>query len=450
MSKKHRRIVVGLASVVVLAGGAYFARRLVQRIIRGDVGVDGATVSIPEPAGMPEPLVMGDADWPNWRGPGADGRSSVTGIRTDWAGGLRRLWEVHFLCQGRDSVTWSAPAVQGNRLVVPGRDETSDLVFCLNPETGALIWVGRYAARSGASYGRGPRATPFIDADRVYTFGRGGDLVCWDLQDGRMLWQRNVHDAGGKAPQWGHSSSPLVRGGLVFVQGGGEALVVAYDKMTGEPVWKSLQGDAGYAAPVLQEQDGRQTLLVFHGRGLSALDLTLGSELWSAPWSTSYQVNATTPVVSGDLVFMTSGYDTGCQVLRVERGQASVVWRSDVIASHHSDPILAGGFLYGYSGQSHQNRGTFKCVELATGREQWSTNAMGWGTTVWVDGHLLCKDIKGNLYLVKPDPDAWREVARFPNALGGVKHHAWTSPVVANGRLYLRYLQRLVCYDLMP
>jgi len=134
----------------------------------------------------------------------------------------------------------------------------------------------------------------------------------------------------------------------------------------------------------------------------------------------------------------------------VQNGQIQPLWRSQVIASHHSDPLLLDGFLYGYSGQSDQNEGQFKCVELETGRERWSTNAVGWGTTVYADGHLLCMDIKGNLFLIRPDPDRFDKVAEFKAALGEVNDPAWTLPVVANGRLYLRYMQRLVCYDLMP
>ncbi len=129
---------------------------------------------------------------------------------------------------------------------------------------------------------------------------------------------------------------------------------------------------------------------------------------------------------------------------------AEVIWQSKVIASHHSDPIIIDGFMYGYSGQSNQNKGYFKCVELETGEEKWSTGEIGWGTTVHVDGHLLCMDIKGNLFLVDPDPNEFRKVTEFRGAIADVKHTAWTIPVVANGRLYLRYMQRLICYNLVP
>jgi hypothetical protein len=136
-------------------------------------------------------------------------------------------------------------------------------------------------------------------------------------------------------------------------------------------------------------------------------------------------------------------------VLAVQGDDVQALWRSTVIASHHSDPALIDGYLYGYSGQSSQNRGDFKCVELATGTEKWSSKEIGWGTLIHADGHLICLDIKGNLFLIKPDAQEFTKVAEMKAALGDVTHPAWTVPTVANGKLYLRYMQRLICYDLI-
>lgn len=444
---KKKRIVLGLGVAILLLvlGGT-----VLYRLVWGPESISGPLEAIPQPVASPEPIRAGQADWPCWRGVNSDGRSQVTGVRTDWTGGLRKLWEVNFLCQGSRTATWSAPAVRGNRLVIPGRDEKNDLVFCLDPETGKLIWSRSYEAPIRIpKHGPGARATPYIDEDRVYTFGYRGDLACWRLADGELLWRSNVEDAGGKAPMWGHSSSPFVHADKVFVQGGGRALVVAYDKMTGKLLWKAGEGKAGYAAITPLYEGETMRLLVFHGTGLACLDPNDGAMLWQVPWKTSYDVNATTPVAAGRTVFITSGYGTGCQALRIDDGKAESLWRNRTIASHHSDPAVIDGFLYGYSGQSDQNRGDFKCVDLATGAEKWSTNRIGWGTFVHVDGHLLCQDIKGNLFLVNPDPHAFAEVTTMKAALGDVADPVWTVPTVANGRLYLRHMQRMVCYDLI-
>ena len=161
-----------------------------------------------------QPITKGESDWLCWRGINGDNHSEVSGIKTDWSEGLKKIWEINYLCQGEDSATWSAPVIQGNRLVVCGRDEKNDIVFCLNPEDGSLIWMKSYPAKTSTEYGAGFRATPWIDNDRVYTYGRAGDLVCWNLLDGEKIWHKNVHDAGGEVPTWGLSSSPLVTGSL--------------------------------------------------------------------------------------------------------------------------------------------------------------------------------------------------------------------------------------------
>jgi outer membrane protein assembly factor BamB len=446
-----KKILIGLIvpALVVTVLAVRFGP-LVLWAILGNERLIGTRQAIPEPAKKISPIQKGNADWPCWRGANGDGKSTVTGITKNWSGGLRKLWEINFLCQGEHNVSWSSIAVAGNRLIVPGRDNAKDLVFGLDPQSGNMIWVGSYEAETNSTHGPGARATPYIDDERVYTFGRGGDLVCWSLQNGQLLWRKNVEDAGGKEPTWGHSSSPLVYKDKVIVQGGGDALVIAYDKMTGQLIWKSMKGKAGYAAITFMEIDGSVKLLVFHGTGLTSLNPDDGNELWSAKWDTYGGVNATTPAVSGPIVFITSGYNKGCEAIKVSDNNDKTLWSNKVISSQHSDPILIDGYIYGYSGQSLENKGLFKCVELETGKEMWSTNEIGWGTTVYVDGHLLCMDLGGNLFLIKPDPNKFKKVTEFRKALGEVKDPAWTIPVVANGKLYLRYMQRLICYDIMP
>jgi outer membrane protein assembly factor BamB len=355
---------------------------------------------------------------------------------------------VNYLCQGSASASWSAPVIQGNRLIACGRDTLSDLIFCLDPDDGRLLWQSSYEAEANISHGAGPRATPYIDDDRVYTFGRMGDLACWNLGNGQKIWHKNVGDEGGKEPTWGHSSSPLILSNLVLVQAGGSAGTIAYEKMTGDVVWKSKHEIAGYAAITSIDINGKTEILTFHGKGLAALDAKSGSELWNTPWETDYDVNATTPIVIGDRVFITSGYEVGCMLLKFSSTGLEKIWRKETVASMHSDPYVIDGFLYGYSGQSYQNRGEFKCIDLKNGEEQWSTSKMGWGTCVFVEGHLLCCDIKGNIFLMKPNPNEFNLVTELQDALGDIKGPVWTIPVVANGRLYLRFKQKLVCYDL--
>jgi outer membrane protein assembly factor BamB len=218
--------------------------------------------------------------------------------------------------------------------------------------------------------------------------------------------------------------------------------------MTGKVVWKSGNGIGGYAAVTKMTIDGKAVILSFHGKGLAAIDTENGNELWNVPWETSYDVNATTPIVSEDRVFITSGYKTGGIMLKVSMTGAEPLWQNQTIASQHSDPYFIDGFLYGYSGDSSQNRGSFKCIDPENGEKIWSTNDMGWGTCVFVDDHLVCQDIKGNLFLMKPDPEKFVEISELKRGLGDVKGPVWTKPVLANGRLYVRFKQRLICYKI--
>ena len=444
--KKRTKIILGIASVVLLIA-FYFGYQIYQMIM-GSEPLSGRQETIPTKTTSLPPLTKGTADWPNWRGVNFEGKSATTGIKTDWSTGLIKLWNVNYLCQDKSTAAWSTPVVQGNRLIVPGRDRKNDLVFCINADNGDLIWTGSYEAVAASSHGPGSRATPFIDNDRIYTFGRSGDLVCWQLEDGKLLWRKNVKDAGGAEPSWGFSTTPLVFEDKVIVQGGGKALVIAYDKLTGDIRWKSMEGEVGYAAAITMNIENETKLLIYHGKGLSCLNPSDGIPLWTAPWPTEYCVNATTPIVHNDVIFHTSGYKMGCEALKVTKSGYSVLWKNNNMEAQHSDPVLIDGYIYGYSGESGRNVGQFKCLELSTGKEMWSTNSIGQGTTTFADGHLICQDVKGNLFLIKPDPSAFNKVGEIKSALEDVKNPAWTVPVIANGKLYLRYMQQLVCYKL--
>lgn len=445
MKKSVKIILIVFGIILIIA--SYFGYQVYQ-MVAGSESLTGKQEVIPAKTIDNGAITKGEADWPNWRGLAFDGKSTTTGIKIDWSKGLEKRWQVDFLCQDKSTASWSSVVVQGNRLVVPGRDEKNDLVFCLNPETGELIWKGSYEAEAGTSHGPGSRATPFIDNDRVYTFGRSGDLVCWSLEDGTLIWRNNVKDLGGEEPDWGFSTSPFVFGDKVFIQGGGPSLVIAYDKMNGDVIWKSLSGKVGYSAMNLVNIDNEPKLLVYHGEGLSCLNPDDGKELWKVNWPTEYGVNATTPAVVDEVVFHTSGYGMGAEALRVSNDGYEILWKSDVIAAQHSDPVIIDGYIYGYSGDSGRNKGLFKCVNLITGKELWSTDKLAMGTLIYVDSHIICQDLKGNLFLLNPNPDKFELLGEIKSAIEDVKNPAWTAPTIANGKLYLRYLQRLVCYDI--
>lgn len=443
--KKRTKIILTLV-ILILAVVGYYGYQIYQQVM-GSETLEGVK-AIPEESNTNAVITYGGDDWPNWRGKNLDGKSRTLNIKTDWSTGLKKSWQVDYLCQDQSTGSWSSVAVQGDRLIVPGRDENNDLLFCLNTETGVLIWKGSYPAEALSPHGKGPRGTPSIDNDRVYSFGRSGDLVCWSLAKGEIVWRKNVTEEGGEEPEWGYSISPFVYDDKVIVQGGGKALIMAYNKITGDLLWKSLSGKAGFSTASPIRINDEKFLLIYHGMGLSCVDPDNGDVQWTAPWETNHGVNSTTPIVSGDIVFFTSGYGMGSRAIKVNKKGYQVLWSSSDYYAHHSDPILLDGYLYGYSGENTRNKGEFKCVELATGKIMWSTKDIGQGTTVYVDGHLLCMDYKTNVFLVEPDTNEFKLKASFKSAVENVRYLAWTAPVVANGKLYIRYLQNLSCFDL--
>ncbi len=447
MKKKTIYRILIVIVIVLIAGGVYVYDTFQAMGLQAVYVDETNTAVVPEVGTGLHALKHGVSDWLNWRGPEFSGKSSMTGLKTDWSNGLTKLWEVDYLCSGKESLTWAAPVIKGNHLLIPGRTPSHDQLFCLDAASGELFWKTEIACEPGDSWGTGARATPTIVDSLVYSFGRSGILACWMLEDGKLVWKKDVMEDGGKTPEWGHTSPPLILGNKVIVQGGGEARLIAYDRFTGDVIWKTPGLEAGYAATIPTELDGEVILLNFHGTGLAAVRYDDGKQLWSAPWETSYFVNCNTPIVRNDSVFITSGYNMGGELLKISLSGYQVIWENKVIASHLSDQILLGDYLYGYT-KNAGNRGPFACVDFASGEEIWSTKDIGGGSIVWVDDHLIALGVKGDLYLIKPNEKEFILQGTLEDAIPEVSKSAWTPPVVSNGRLYLRYLHKLVCYDI--
>ena len=444
MKKKIVRIVlivIGIGALIGAGFGIY-----IYNFTQKSEKISGKQEAIPLKNTTADLITKGSSDWISWQGQNFDKKSSFTGIHNDWSKGLKKVWEVNFLCQGNKSATWSAPVIRGNVLIVPGRDDTDDLLFCLSAVTGELFWKGSYEAKTNDNHGPGARATPVIDDDRVYTYGRGGDLVCWNLQDGKILWHKRAADIGGIEPDWGYSSSPLVIGNKVIIQAGGKILAAAYDKITGEVLWTSGNGPGGYSPLNVFIADS--SLLLFSGEALSGLNRETGAMNWTLPWVVEYKINAATPLSEGNIAFITSGYNKGSMAVKIDKNKPTVLWQSKAIEGQQTDPVILDDYVYGYSGNSSSNKGELVCLRLSDGKVMWKTSEAGMGTLAYADGYLVCLDIKGNLYLVEATPDKIVKAGEIKKAIPDVKHPAWTAPVIANGKLYLRYLQSIVCYDI--
>jgi outer membrane protein assembly factor BamB len=434
--------------------------------------------------GKPKPLPPGAIthDWKSFLGPSHNGTSTETKLLRNWpAGGPKLVWEM------RKGTGYSSPAIAGDRLVYFHRVDDREKVECLHPETGAKYWEFAYPTQFEDRYGynNGPRASPVIEGDRVYTYGAEGKLHCLRLQTGQVLWKRNI-SAEFKVPQdfFGTATTPLIEGDLLIINVGapGGPSVVAFEKLSGKMVWGSgNQWGPSYASPVPATIHGKRRVFVFAGGestpptgGLSALNPANGAIDFTFPWrSRSYEsVNASSPVVVGNQVFVSASYRTGGALLNVlPDGKHSVAWTSQEIGTHWNTAIHKDGYLYAFDGRNEPDA-SLVCIELKSGKVMWrqtpeweeSFEANGSrrkqivgtyrGTLLAVDGQFLCLGELGHLLWLDLSPKGYKELAR---AWLFAARETWSLPVLSRGLLYISQhgrdvingsSPRLLCYDL--
>jgi outer membrane protein assembly factor BamB len=327
-----------------------------------------------------------------------------------------------------------------------------EILDCLDAATGAPLWFYGYptAYEDRYGYNNGPRASPAVDGDRVYAFGAEGVLTALDLGTGRLLWQRAVNrEFRVPAGFFGAGSAPVVDSGRVLVNVGGPdgAGIVAFDGRDGRTLWKASNDGASYSTPVVRTIAGRRLALFFTQAGLVVVDPASGAELHHFPFrSRAYEsVNAASPVVVGDLVFLSATYNTGAVLLRLAPAGLQTVWQDrEAMQNHWATSVHRDGFVYGTDGR-HESGANLRCIELMTGRVRWTAErGLGRASFLMADGHLVALGERGDLALIEVSPERYVEKARARV----LQYPCWTPPVLAHGRLYLRSENRLVCLDL--
>lgn len=419
MIRMKRSIMVLLLSGLAVAWGA----------MPGTAGTAGAAGA----AGAEKE----SADWPRFRGPRNDGISTENNWTVEkLKAGPKILWKA------TPGAGYSTVSVKTGRLYTMGNAGGRDTVWCYDAEKGTVLWKHSYACRSPKSY-PGPRCTPTVEDVRVYTLSRRGLLLCLDAVKGTVVWSKNtVKELGARAPGWGLSCSPYVEGELLLVDlGTPRGSLVALNKKTGRLVWRAGADVAGYSSPVVADLAGRRTVLNFAGGNLWGVDVKTGKQLWKFLWKTAYKVNAASPVVSGNLVFIASDYGKGSAVLDLSGGRPRVVWQKKILASHFSSAVLRRGYLYGFHGNITA-RGALQCVELKTGLVKWSRVDLN-GSLILAGDKLIVLNKRGRLSVVEASPAGFKELA----GAQVLKGPSWTSPVLVGGRIYCRNHKELVCVD---
>ncbi|MBI3410717.1 MAG: PQQ-binding-like beta-propeller repeat protein [Planctomycetes bacterium] len=382
-------------------------------------------------------------DWPQWRGPKRDGVSSEKGLLAAWpADGPKELWRQP---AGKG---YSTLAVSRGRVFTVFQDGDSEAVCSWDAETGKELWRFRYPARYVNGYGNGPRSTPTIAGDLLYAVGGTGMMHCLkaftDNPAGEKVWRRDLlSDFGAKNLQWGVSFSPLVEGDLVYTNPGGPNghSLAALDKKTGATEWTSQDDPAGYSSPLSATTAGERQVVFFTGSGLVAVTPDAGKLLWRYPWETAFGANIATPIVVEDYVFISSGYNRGCTVVKVEKSdsgfEARRVYENKRMRTHFSTCVRYQDCLFGFDDT------TLICMEFRTGKVLWDQRDFGKGSLLVADGNLVILGETGLVALAEATPAGYREISRFTFSEG----RCWSVPVVANGRMYIRDEEKVVCYD---
>jgi outer membrane protein assembly factor BamB len=407
-------------------------------------------------AGLLALLARAD-DWPQWRGPQRSGVSKEKGLLKEWPkGGPKLLWKAEKLGGG-----YPTPAIVGDRVYLLGEGgDKEEFLIALDVDSGKEKWRTKIGpvARDGPPSYPGPRSTPTVDGDRIYALGSDGDLVCAEKAEGKVKWKKNLKsDLAGKVGQWAYAESPLVDGEVVVcTPGGAEATLAALKKTTGEVVWKCAvpKGDAaGYASIVPMEVAGSRQYVQFLAGGVVGVDAKTGKFLWRYDRTKDPAADIPTPVVHDDQVFTsTSRNGSGLTRISVDKGsvKSDEVYFNKTALSSIGGEVRVGDWLYGSDA-----KGDLVCMDFKTGEVKWRDPSVGQASVCCVDGTLYVRGHGGNGFgksgpsevaLVEATPDGYREKGRFEQPDHGAKP-AWPHPVVANGRLYLRDQDVLLCYD---
>lgn len=321
-----------------------------------------------------------------------------------------------------------------------------EVVTSYDFETGIELWAFDYGARFVERMGGdGPRATPTLDGDRLYSLGAEGDLYCLKAVDGDEIWHVNILQ-GRTNLQWGMSGAPLIEGDRVYVtnSGLGGDSIMAFDKMTGDEIWTSLPEQQGYASLIMADVAGRRQLINFAAFNLNGIDPDTGERLWAFEWTGPQNgINVAQPIpVGDDRIFISTGYGKGCAMVQVNASGDTFVttelWSNLNMKNKFNPSILHEGYIYGL------DEGILVCISVEDGSRQWKGGRYGHGQVLIAGDQLYVLHENGKLSLVAVDPTAHRELATFQPIEG----KTWNNMAFAGGRLLIRNLREMACLDL--
>jgi outer membrane protein assembly factor BamB len=385
-------------------------------------------------------------DIPAYRGRNRDGVVIGPPLRRDLKTPPKSLWRQPI------GGGYGSFAIAGNAAVTIEQRRDQEVVVCYDTATGREHWAHSYPAFFQETLGGdGPRATPTIDSGDVFSLGATGELCCLELRTGNLKWSTNILE-GNANVRWGMSGSPLVYDQVVVINAGVQGSsafagsVVAYDRNSGKPRWSGGTTRAGYSSPMLATFAGKKQIVLLDGEQVGGYDASDGHPLWQYPWTAYSDINAAQPLVlDGDKVFVSTGYDKGCALLKISESggkwSAHAVWGdppSRALRAKFSSPVAHKGFIYGL------DEGILACVDAETGKRKWKGGRYGHGQLLLADDLLVILSESGKLGLVEAAPDAEREIGSFQ----AIQGKTWNNFALVDGKAYVRNAEEMACYDL--
>ncbi len=384
--------------------------------------------------------------WTDFRGPNRDGIYTETSVLTAWpTEGLKPLWRqpvgggyASFVVAG--GVAFTIEQRRGN-----------EVVAAYDLRSGRELWTNGWPALFSESMGGdGPRATPTWHEGKLYALGAAGEFRCLDAASGKMVWSKNIlSDNGAQNIMWGMANSPLIVDDKVIVTPGGSGgrSVVAYNKLTGERVWGSLDDHAAYTSPAVANLLGERQLIAVTAKRMVGLRVETGELLWDFPWTTMYEINSAQPIVVDEQhVFISAGYDHGSALVKIQKGErgysATPVWENRNLKNRFNSSVLHQGHIYGF------DESIFACIDARTGERKWKGGRYGYGQALLVTGsgpaRIIVITESGELVLIDPSPGELKEVARF----SAIEGKTWNVPALADGVLLVRNAREMAAFDL--
>jgi len=395
-------------------------------------------------------LLIGSAcgvaeDWPQFLGPSRNGIYAGTNIAKTWpAEGPPIRW------QRKVGAGFSGPVAASNQVVLFHRVAGKETIECLEMEKGNTLWSSGYPTSYQDDFGfdEGPRATPAIADGRIYTFGAEGVLACWNFADGEKVWMIDTRkEYGTPKGFFGVACSPLLEGDSVLLNIGGKdgAGIVAFDKATGKLRWKATGHEASYSSPVAADVKGKRALFFLTREGLIVLSPS-GKVITEFEWRppSHASVSAATPLIIDNYIFLSISYDRGAVLLQFDGKEVKQIWAGDdSLSNHYATTVYQEGYLYGFDGRQEQGC-NLRCVELKTGKVQWSQDRFGAGTVTLVNHELFVLTERGELVRAPATANGFKPSARAQVLPFQVRAY----PAISDGRLFARSKDRLVCVDL--